>query len=505
MTEGRDPAVASETAGPPARRDGSAAAWVVASSLAAAAIAGALVAAHPELFHLEGLGRPGVWALLAAAAAVAAWLTRRPAVALGVLAVFVYLNLSEVLVRYHGLPSLLQLLSLPIAAAALLDRRRETVAVLAQGLTLVLAGWVLWLLVSTTWAWDPELAGEEVVEAAKALALYLLFALLARTGERLRQAVWSLLAAGSLLAALGCYQVAAGDFALHFGGLARIKNAQIYGDVFEPRIAGPLGDPNFFAQILLMLVPLALALAWRGRSRGERLLALGAALLLAAGTVFTYSRGGALALAVVVVLAWVGRGVRLREVAAGVALVALLYVVLPADFTRRLTTLEQFTGGEEAALHPDSSFEKRRLVTEAAWRMYVAHPVLGVGAGNYTTRYTPFADAVGSGAREYDEPFGPAFPHNLYLEVAAETGLVGLALFGAALAVAFASLETARRRLARAGRSLEATLAGATAVALAGYLVSSLFLHGNFQRYLWLLLALAAAFHDLGRRAPEAA
>jgi hypothetical protein len=39
------------------------------------------------------------------------------------------------------------------------------------------------------------------------------------------------------------------------------------------------------------------------------------------------------------------------------------------------------------------------------------------------------------------------------------------------------------------------------AIGLVGYLVSSLFLHGDFQRYLWMLFARAAACHDLGRRA----
>ncbi len=484
------------------RRLGAAA--LAAGAVAAGALLGALVAWNPDLFHLELGAGPTPWLALAAGAALAFWLVRRPDAALVVVVAFVYLNLSEVLVRYHGLPSLLQLLVIPVGIAAVVARPfRETAAVVGRGLTLVLAAWVLWLLASTTWSWDPGLALGEVVEAGKAFVLFLLVALLADSGRRLRLGAWALLGAGCLLAALGVYQAAAGDFDHRFGGLARVKAAHIYGDVFEPRIAGPLGDPNFFAQILLVLVPLALALAWHGRGRAERLAAAGAAALLVAGTVLTYSRGGALALGVVLVLAWLGRGVRLKEVAAGLAVLALVLVVLPEGFTRRLTTLGQIAGTGEAALHPDSSFEKRRLVTLAAWEMFQEHPWIGVGAGNYTTRYTPYADRVGSGAREYDEPFGESYPHNLYLEIGAEAGLVGLGIFGAALAVAFAYLEGARRRLAAASLRLEATLAGATAIALAGYLMSSLFLHGHFQRYLWILLALAAACHGLGRRAAE--
>ncbi|MFP3941975.1 MAG: O-antigen ligase family protein, partial [Thermoanaerobaculia bacterium] len=496
---------------------------VVAAALAVAALLGAFVARDPGLFHIGLSTDPAVWGALAAGLAAALWLIRRPEAALVVLGAFVYLNLSEVLVRQHGLPSLLQLLVLPVAVAALLDRPlRETAAVAFQGPTLLVAAWVLTQLASTTWAWDPAHATEVVAESVKAFVLFLVLALLARTPRRVRLLCWTAVASGCLLAAFGAYQVATGDFDARFGGLARIKDAHIYGDEFEPRIAGPLGDPNFFAQILLVLVPIALALAAGAPGAGRaglarRGVALGAAGLLVAGTVLTYSRGGALALAVVLGLSLAARGVRGREIAGALVVLVLVWVVLPAGFTRRLTTLEQLSGGGEAALHPDSSFEKRKLVTASAWRMFLDHPVLGVGAGNYTTRFGPYAERVGSPAREYDEPFGPNYPHNLYLEVGAETGLVGLALFGAALAALLAGLETARRRLVLAhaaeagggGRTprawgdfgSSAALARGVQIALVGYLVSSLFLHGQFQRYLWVLFALAVAFGDLGRRA----
>jgi len=41
-------------------------------------------------------------------------------------------------------------------------------------------------------------------------------------------------------------------------------------------------------------------------------------------------------------------------------------------------------------------------------------------------------------------------------------------------------------------------------IALAGYLVSSIFLHSAYQRYLWLLLAFAPAMARLARE-PEVA
>ena len=486
--------------------------WVVVASVLAGAAAGTLTALFPELFELEVDLSPAGLAAVTLVLALTVAVLRRPGFGLVLVLVLIHLNLSEVLVRRHELPSLLQMLTLPLLAAGLFERgrRRELPVLAGQALTWLLAGWVLVQLFSTTLARAPRLADMRVGEAAKAFGLYLLVVLLARSSRRLRTAAWTLLATGSFLATLGLIQVATANFRQEYGGLARIKDAHIYGDVFEPRIAGPLGDPNYFAQILLMLVPLALFMAWGaggwGREEGRltKMLAYGAAGLMTAATVLTYSRGAALALALVLGLALLVRGVRPWEALTGLALAGLLVVALPAAFTERLTTLEQVLPGGEETLHPDSSFEKRRLVTRVAWEIFLDHPVLGVGAGNYTVHYDRYADRVGSAAREYDDPTEAHYPHNLYLEIAAETGLPGLLVFGAGICVAFVYVRRARRRALERGDASLAVLAGGVALGLVGYLISSLFLHGQFQRYLWLLLALVAALDAVERIPPSA-
>ncbi len=60
-----------------------------------------------------------------------------------------------------------------------------------------------------------------------------------------------------------------------------------------------------------------------------------------------------------------------------------------------------------------------------------------------------------------------------------------------------AHLRTASRALAEDGLNEAAAVAKALELAVIGYLVSSLFLHGHFQRYLWLMFGLAAAFARL--------
>lgn len=465
--------------------------------LAVAVIALALgwaVTENPDLLHLDSPFTLANAAALVVALGLCAALLARPGFALALLAAFVYLNLSQVLVREHGLPSLLQLLVIPIGLAAARGKGTGRFSALPRlAITVLLALYCLALLASTLVATDSEIADERTSEALKALVIFALTAVLAATPRRLLQAAWTLVAAGACLGALGVAQVLTGDFRQQFWGFARVKNAHIWGGVFEPRITGPLGDPNFFAQILVVLVPIGLVLAAESRSLRARTLAFGATGLILTGAVLTYSRGGALALGCVLLLTLVSRRIRPRQIALGILALVLLLLLAPREFVQRLGTIGEILPGGEQALDPDSSFQERKLYVLTAWRMFLDHPWLGVGAGNYTVHYDRYADEVGFTSRDY-EPLGEVhYPHNLYLEIAAETGLLGLALFVGAVVAAFVSLRRARGDLLARGDAVSADLARAFEIALVGYLVSSLFLHGHFQRYLWLLFGLAAA------------
>src|SRR5215218_8782710 len=306
-------------------------------ALVGACVLGWVVAESPELGHLEN---PFTWAnagALVLAFALCAALLARPGLGLVLLALFVYLNLSQVLVREHGLPSLLQLLVVPIALAAFRGEGGRRFRELPRlPLFLLLAAYSVVLLISSLAAWDRDLADDRIVESVKAWVIFALIAVLAATPKRLRQGAWTIVAAGALLGGLGSFQALTGNYHRQFWGFARIKDAHIWGDVFEKRIAGPLGDPNFFAQILIVLVPIGLTLAAESKGLRGRLLALGATGLILAGAVLTYSRGGALALGCVLLLVLVSRRVRPRQVALGALVLLLLLVVSPPEFVRRL-------------------------------------------------------------------------------------------------------------------------------------------------------------------------
>lgn len=481
--------------------------WTALAVGTAAALAlGWYAVANPELLHLQVSFTPASVAAAGVGLVLIALVLLWPAFALTLLVAVVYLNLSDVLVRGSGLPSILQLLGLPVLISALVHHGPGLLhRVLGEPLTWLLAAYVLLLLASTTWAEDPILAEARFEAMGKALALYALLLLLVTTPGRLRVAVWTMVGAGALLGLLGFLQLSSGlESAL--SGLARVSRAHIYGDVFGLRLAGPLGDPNFFAQILLVLVPLALYLMWEERSRWAKLAAALCLMSILSASVLTYSRGGALALLFVVVASLVANGIRWRRIlVVGLAMVAGTVILVPGGFRERFATIGQFLPDDAVLPDTDSSFQERLVLMGTAWEMMAANPVVGVGAGNYTARFGEYADLFGSTARDYQDPDDGRYTHNLYLEVGAETGTLGLGLFLGALLAAMVSLGRAREAFRRVGDARTRALARAVQISLMGYLISSLFLHGDFERYLWLLLGMAGALHAVGRLGAPAA
>jgi O-antigen ligase len=469
-----------------------------------AAVTAALLAysavEHPELLRLEFsfslldlLGLAGAFLLCLV-------FFRYPSASIVLLVLFVYLNLSQILERFHGLPSLLRLLVVPMAIAAWMRHGGAAFRSVGRlGLTLLLTGYCMILLCSTTWARDAQLADERLFEHLKALVIYFLVALLASSAALVRRSLWTLLGAGATVAALGIWQVATGDFAQTFGGLARFKQAQIYGQYFKPRIAGPLGDPNFFAQILILLVPIGLFLAWGERQRLGKILALTLTAVVSAGTVLTYSRSAALVLAAVLGLSLLARRGHLREVALGVGFAVALLLALPTDFVRRLATVEEILPGRQESIDPDSSFAERRLYAGVAWQEFLERPVLGVGVGNYTAYFDDYAQRVGSVGRQYEEE-GRFFAHNLYLEIGAETGVLGLIGFALSIVAGLFYLRRAYGWYLDAGDARMAGLARALEISLIGFLLFGVFLHNQYPRYPWLILGFAAAIYRVARR-----
>jgi putative inorganic carbon (hco3(-)) transporter len=447
--------------------------------------------------------------LLLAAALVAAFFLYLLAWPEGGVMLGIFLLFSgapAVLVNDHGLPAVLALAVPMVFAAPLASKliRREGF-VINTGLRWLLALLVVQTLVTVN-ALDGDVAQAKLITfLIEGLVVYFLVVNVVRTPEALRRAIWALIAAGAFLACVAIAQQLSGRLDQWFYGFAQLDSAYLRGTESTFRSQGPVADANYFAQILLPVVALSLVAAWRGRTRAERGLAGGAAAVCIMAIAFTYSRGGALALLVILVGLAFFRYLRGVHLAGIVALFALLVLLVPG-YGDRLGSLAGAVGSAETqstSSTDDFSAAARATENKAAFLAFRDHPVLGVGQGGFELVYQEYARRVGgvihtrnsSSARRADVSAGlppRREAHSFFLEIAANMGIAGLLCYCAIILVTLHQLLRARRRWVAVRPDLEYMATGML-LAVIGYMTAGLFLTLAFERYFWLLMAVAGA------------
>ena len=254
------------------------------------------------------------------------------------------------------------------------------------------------------------------------------------------------------------------------------------------RLAGTVGDANELAVALvaaLALVPPMLARARSSRARFVMIAAGGAVTLL--GLVMTGSRGGSISLmAAALVAMMLGR--HWWRWAVPVLVVGAAGVLI-------LASGAQIPG--PASHLNDSNTSNRTTLWTIAVRMADAHPMTGVGVGNFVTESPRYLVQPGSVTRSDLVISQRKVAHNTYLQLAAEGGAPALLLFVAILALAGACGVRAARRFARAGEHDMAFLAQAFVIGLAGISVGAVFLSLEVNKQLWLVAAACVGLYRI--------
>jgi O-antigen ligase len=266
----------------------------------------------------------------------------------------------------------------------------------------------------------------------------------------MRRLLIALLLAGSAQALLGLYQfwrrVGPEGFLL----LGRFMRAH-----------GTFRQPNPYAGYLGLHLPLALGVLfsdleglWGDCRRGNWMrrvlawLALISAGLMALALLASWSRGGWLgfAAALVTMVLFLNRRAFLVALALGllVGLVLLLGGTryLPGAITERLTTSLAYLGKVDLRAieitDANWSIVERLAHWQAGLEMFADHPWRGVGIGTYPVAYPQYA------LPRWQDPLGHA--HNYVINLAAETGFIGLAGYAIFWAVYLVSTLRLLRR-----------------------------------------------------------
>lgn len=335
---------------------------------------------------------------------------------------------------------------------------------------------LLALSVFTAWVWLSALWSASPFSAANLASQWsiytIFFALSVRAGSRPRASRLAFVTAGVVVWILGvsCAMETWVGAALTDGGLrADLK----------PLLRGSGG----FGEMMAVATPLFAALALYLR-RPARAVTCGATAALAwLATLQSLERapfiGGLAGLSLLFAVALVKRNCRPRHPARAIALAAVLAGVLASQWLPSLSSSRDWSGQSNATsttvtrlqtdFKNDGNTRARFLFWGVGFEMLREHPLLGVGANNYEMAFPEararFAERhPNSPLVSLNEQLLVIYAHNEYVQMGAELGVVGLALFMLfASALAFAFL----RALRHPTKALPALGAGAGMLAFA--------------------------------------
>lgn len=420
-----------------------------------------------------------------------------------------YSNFAVVMKTMHNIPEALAgsftlLLSLPLANYIFVRKQR---VIIDYVFLLMLVFFFVCLASAFIMAKDLSISLEWLaVYVIEGLTIYFLFLNVLRSLTILKKTIWVLLFCGAMLATMSMYQEIFNNYGQTFWGLAQRTHEleefdDFHGDVYaenrdtiggKNRSGGPVGKPNRYGQLLLVLVPLGLFRMWTEKNRLLKLVAGGTSVVILGGVLLTYSRGGFITMVLMFLLLTALRYITPKQILISVTVMfTLMAAAAPGYFTRveSIKGVTSLFSGDQGAT-ADGTTRGRMTEMLAAFLAFCDYPVLGVGPGQYTPFY--------SNHYQSDPDISFRFlgrdrrAHTLYFEMAAETGILGFLTFVAIFVLLLNRLWNLRRRAMHIRPDL-ANLATGFCFSIFTYLCTAVFLHLSYQRYYWFILALAGA------------
>ena len=346
-------------------------------------------------------------------------------------------------------------------------------------LLVAVAALVLWALVSIAWAVRPQIGGEVFFGWLVAGVIVLVISTVLTDRQYLRLAAGAFVVGAVVSVVIGLV-----------GG--SVQTSADPSEAIAARVGGGSGDPNFLAAGLVPAIVLAFALAAGSRRLAVRWAVLPTVTLLVVGLMASQSRGGLVAAVVAAAASlvvakrgrvWVVVGL-LWVLGAAIA----WYATDPAAW-KRISNFNESSGRSE--------------LWAVGWRMWQDNPVVGVGLQG-------FVDNSGSYARELGPLRYAQFiteqdlvVHNSFLELLAETGVVGLTLYLSVVVIALHCAWRAAGRFERLGDMAMASLSRAVIVGALAMLTAAFFISSQTDRRLWVLLALGPALLAASRRGAD--
>jgi len=262
--------------------------------------------------------------------------------------------------------------------------------------------------------------------------------------------------------------------------------------------SGFMGDENDFALVMNMAIPFAYFMFLETNSTKKKLLYLIACCIFIAANVASLSRGGFVGLVPVILYCWYKTPKKVLSTIIVAIMISVLYFSASPKYWQEVKSIK------EENIQKGTG-EDRWYLWKITWKMFLDHPIIGVGQGNapwHISRYEP------SGGLHGTSRAGRAV-HSLYFTLIPELGLVGILLFTGMLYFSYKDLKWILKKekefLLKQNQSKEIIqqlhkirfiIFGITG-AMLGYLVSGAFLSVLYYPHFWLLIALFVSIRNI--------
>lgn len=262
--------------------------------------------------------------------------------------------------------------------------------------TRVLIAFVLWMNVTTIFAYHPELVYDQWNKVMKIMLMVVVTLMLIKTKQHIERLIWV------IVISLGYYGVKGGIFTIRSGG--------------QDMVWGPeqtfIGGNNEIALALIITIPLMHYLQMMSRKGWARHAFTAAMVLCAIAALGSYSRGALLAIVAMTAFLWLKSRYKARLALLLVPVIPILVAFMPEQWSSRMDTINTY---EE-----DESAQGRFNAWGMAYNLAKDRP-LG-GGFEVTTRelfnlYAPNILDV------------PRAAHSIYFQALGEHGFVGLGLY----------------------------------------------------------------------------
>lgn len=273
---------------------------------------------------------------------------------------------------------------------------------------LLFAGWAIW---RASVADIEYIARDELMRVLCYVALFFITVNNLNRQGTAQGLAWWITGLATALCFYGAWQFATNSNTVW--GLER-------GEDYLRRASGSYGNPNHFAGLLELLLPLAIVTVIAGRIKAVgRVVLAYAALVMLTGLGLTFSRGGFIAAGVG--LAFVLIALARNRDYRWFALISLAVILIAgAGLTLRSRTLQKRI---EASYDFDPGSRNSRLhIWRATIAMWRDHPWFGVGPGHFSERFKQYRTWWAHGE--------PIRAHNDYLNSLADWGIAGTAVAG---------------------------------------------------------------------------